>query len=272
MQTDTPAATIKYYVSQGLLPQPLKTSKTMAYYGDVHIQRLQAIKRLKEEGLDLHAIRQTLMTNAQATPLTQDEGIYTRTREAIMDAAVALFREKGYETTSMMDIAGRAHVGKGTIYQYFKSKEDLFLECAESIFSDIAKDDPSVRDETDGLKRLWNRAIALTRSTRHIFDMLNLARGASIRENPAYKAKFEQIMLNFVAPVRTDVETAIAQGHIRPIAPSLLAHLLIGAIEYGLYYEIEQKAEAQEILTKGWAMVFGGLGLKEAEATPKGKP
>lgn len=271
-QTDTPAATIRYYVSEGLLPQPLKTGKTMAYYGDVHIQRLEAIKRMKREGLDLQHIRQALMTNALMTSPPPDQGIHTRTREAIVAAAVALFREKGYDATSIMDIAERARVGKGTIYQYFKGKEDLFFECAESIFSDIAKDDPAVRDETDGLKRLWNRSIALTRSTRHIFDMLNLARGASIRENTAYKAKLEQIMQNFVAPIRADVEMAIAQGQIRPMDPTLIAHLLIGATEYGLYYEIEHNVEAEEVIKKGWAIVFGGLGIRDRNTSSKDRP
>jgi len=268
----TAAATIKYYVNQGLLPQPLKTSKTMAYYGDVHIQRLNEIKRLKKQGQDLQTIKQSLMTTAQSPPVPQDEIVYTRARNAIITAAVALFREKGYQSTNMMHIAERAHIGKGTIYQYFKGKEDLFFECAENIFDDIGKDDASIRDETDGLKRLWNRGIALTRNTRHIFDMLNLARGSSIRENTAYKAKFEQIMHNFVEPIRADVETAITQGQIRPMDPTLLAHLLIGAIEYGLYYEIEQEADAQDTIAKGWAIVFGGLALKQTHAAAKDRP
>ncbi len=47
---------------------------------------------------------------------------------AIYAAAVRVFAEKGFANTTMQDIARAAGVGKGTIYQYVKSKEDLFYE------------------------------------------------------------------------------------------------------------------------------------------------
>jgi AcrR family transcriptional regulator len=269
--TKTPAATVRYYVREGLLPKPLKTGKTMAYYSEMHFDRLQTIRRLKKEGLTLHEIKQTLLKNTHAPTPPQDEVMYTRTRESIKTAAIELFREKGYGTTSILDIVTRAKVGKGTFYNCFKSKEALFFECAESVFYDIAKDDPTVRDETDGLKRIWNRTIALTRSTRHIFDMLNLARGAFIRENPAYEVKLKQIMHNFIEPIRVDVETAIAQGHMRKMDSTLLANILIGALEYGLYYGIERTANAEEVVTRGWEIIFSGLGLKRKKTPAKDK-
>jgi AcrR family transcriptional regulator len=269
--TKTPAATVRYYVREGLLPKPLKTGKTMAYYSEIHLERLLTIRQLKQKGLTLHEIKQTLLNSTHAPTPPQDEVMYTRTRESIKTAAIELFREKGYGTTSILDIVTRAKVGKGTFYNCFKGKEALFFECAESVFYDIAKDDSTVRDETDGLKRIWNRTIALTRSTRHIFDMLNLARGASIRENSVYKVKLEQIMHNFVEPIRVDVETAIAQGHMRKMDSTLLANILIGALEYGLYYGINRTANAEEVVTRGWEIIFGGLGLKRKKTPAKDK-
>ncbi len=50
-----------------------------------------------------------------------------KTRQAILDAAVALFSEKGYEQTSILDLAQRAGIGKSTVYTYFEAKEDIFL-------------------------------------------------------------------------------------------------------------------------------------------------
>jgi AcrR family transcriptional regulator len=44
----------------------------------------------------------------------------------ILAAAAALFTEKGFAATRMDDVAARAGVGKGTLYLYFPSKEDLF--------------------------------------------------------------------------------------------------------------------------------------------------
>lgn len=48
------------------------------------------------------------------------------TRLAIEDAAIALFMEQGYHATSMRQIAERADLALGGIYNHFKSKEDIF--------------------------------------------------------------------------------------------------------------------------------------------------
>jgi len=47
-------------------------------------------------------------------------------REAILDAALAVFAERGYEAARLDDMAARAGVAKGTLYLYFKDKEALF--------------------------------------------------------------------------------------------------------------------------------------------------
>ncbi|MEM6648742.1 MAG: TetR/AcrR family transcriptional regulator, partial [Pseudomonadota bacterium] len=44
----------------------------------------------------------------------------------IVAAALEAFSERGFERTRMEDIAARAHISKGTVYLYFKSKEDVF--------------------------------------------------------------------------------------------------------------------------------------------------
>jgi len=51
-----------------------------------------------------------------------------RHREDILTAAVRLFSQKGFHTVSMQDIAKEAEFGVGTLYNFFDSKEQLFLE------------------------------------------------------------------------------------------------------------------------------------------------
>lgn len=55
-----------------------------------------------------------------------------QTRKAIVDAAIKLFTERGFEQTSMNELARVAGVGKGTIYGYFKAKEEIFLAYCEA--------------------------------------------------------------------------------------------------------------------------------------------
>ena len=52
-------------------------------------------------------------------------------KEKIVDAALATFSKNGYDRTRMDDIAEAANVSKGTLYLYFKNKEELFFAISE---------------------------------------------------------------------------------------------------------------------------------------------
>jgi AcrR family transcriptional regulator len=54
-----------------------------------------------------------------------------QTRQAIIGAAVQLFGDKGYDRTSIEQLARAAGIGKGTIYSYFKTKSEIFLAYCE---------------------------------------------------------------------------------------------------------------------------------------------
>ena len=57
-----------------------------------------------------------------------------RTKLAILEAAVRLFTTKGYERTSIADLAREAGIGKGTVYSYFRKKSEIFLAfCEEQV-------------------------------------------------------------------------------------------------------------------------------------------
>jgi DNA-binding transcriptional MerR regulator len=59
--SDVPVPTIKHYLREGLLPEPVKTSRNMAYYPPEFVDRIRLIKRLQEERfMPLKAIRSVL--------------------------------------------------------------------------------------------------------------------------------------------------------------------------------------------------------------------
>src|SRR5688572_22338077 len=60
-----------------------------------------------------------------STPAIARRGGVHDKREAILDAALELFVERGFFGTAVPEIADRAGVGAGTIYRYFESKEAL---------------------------------------------------------------------------------------------------------------------------------------------------
>jgi len=59
-----------------------------------------------------------------------------QTRQHIFQCALDLFREKGFETTTMQNVAGRAGVAKGAAYYYFPSKEAIIQAYYEAVQAD----------------------------------------------------------------------------------------------------------------------------------------
>lgn len=57
-------------------------------------------------------------------------------RAQIIQAALACFTRKGYNNTTMDDIVTKSGLSKGTLYWYFKSKDDLFVQAIASFFVD----------------------------------------------------------------------------------------------------------------------------------------
>lgn len=64
----------------------------------------------------------------------QYEEIRTEKKLKIMSAALELFAEEGFHATSISQIATKAKISKGLIYNYFKSKEDLLNEIIDNGF------------------------------------------------------------------------------------------------------------------------------------------
>ena len=55
-------------------------------------------------------------------------------KKQLLDAAYQLFVEKGYQSTSIQDILEHSNVSKGTFYNYFSSKNELFIDVFNTVF------------------------------------------------------------------------------------------------------------------------------------------
>jgi AcrR family transcriptional regulator len=71
-------------------------------------------------------------------------------RLEIILAATQLFQEKSYENTSMQDVMNVLDIAKGTIYHYFKSKEELLEAVTEFIIDEDVKRRQSLLDAMEG--------------------------------------------------------------------------------------------------------------------------
>lgn len=123
----------------------------------------------------------------------------TLKRKSIATAALDVIAEKGYHNTRIQDIAVRAGVGKGTVYEYFNSKEEILLEVFENDFTDLMNLEP-VMTETDNLEKLLS----------HFRTALETAADST----PLYKVWFEVWfagVLDVKHPVHKKVQQVLKQ-------------------------------------------------------------
>jgi AcrR family transcriptional regulator len=113
-----------------------------------------------------------------------------RTRDAIVEAAIALFDERGYDATSVAQIAERAEVGTRTFFRYFADKEDvLFGREAEDEMVALIRSSLAPAGDPDSPVR------AAERAARAVLDLpaaqaeLLPARERIVEATPALKAR-----------------------------------------------------------------------------------
>jgi TetR/AcrR family fatty acid metabolism transcriptional regulator len=119
----------------------------------------------------------------------------------IIHAAMIVFAQKGLVKTKMIDIAQQAGIGKGTIYEYFRSKEDIFTAAFSLFFSDI------------------NSAIEKNLSnTDDPVEQLKLLMKVSVQSMNHYGSDFAAIMMDFWAEgIRTKDERILSIINLKKI-------------------------------------------------------
>lgn len=73
----------------------------------------------------------------EIVPLSRKEREKKSRKQEILSAARILFSQKGYHDTTLEEIANKAEFAKGTIYNYFRNKDELFFGIVESVFDTL---------------------------------------------------------------------------------------------------------------------------------------
>lgn len=79
------------------------------------------------------------MMNLAQQPLLRKERERLAKRQEIVNAARQVFAQKGYDHATLDEIAAKAEFAKGTLYNYFDSKETLFREIVSAMLDDLAR-------------------------------------------------------------------------------------------------------------------------------------
>ncbi|MGB2694831.1 MAG: TetR/AcrR family transcriptional regulator [Dehalococcoidia bacterium] len=173
---------------------------------------------------------------ASTTPARSErrERLRTARREAILSAAREVFAQKGFEGTTIADVAREAGVASGTVYLYFPSKLDIFAALNARLFEVIigamnqVGAPPTVRGGTR------TRIHAIFESCSEHRDLLRL-----VFLNPDPRTEVARRMRRAdeerLKPLAQIFQQGIAAGTVRQSDPKLLAKLVNGLVITALY-------------------------------------
>jgi AcrR family transcriptional regulator len=259
--TGIPASTIRFYLREGLISPPVKKGKTRAYYNDEHVKQLTMLKQLRsKDKLSIKEIKRNHSISLKTADSFTGQSPSIDRKDDIIRAAIDLFRSKGYDDISINDIARKSSISKATFYKHFSDKEELFYECADRVFFDIDREFNELLNEKDVIKRLSLRGSLFIKTHRHMIDMLQLVRGTSSGPEAKNRLKLNRIIANLIDPIASDLEEGISQGVFKKMNTHIVAHLLMGAAEYGIYFcEGKSDLEIDQYIDRGITLMMQGF-------------
>lgn len=192
-----------------------------------------------------------------------DSGEKKDKRDVILDAAVKVFSRRGYHRAKMEEIALEAGIGKGTIYEYFDSKLNLFQEMLERsrdiYYNSLVDDKQENLSFKERLRAVFLSHINFCREhkelTRVVFwdaEIMDEELKAWCYEKRKEKEEeFKGIVLK-----------AIKAGEIRRVSEQVLT-LIISGVLTSIWAPLtleDWDIEAEELTDTLIDMVFNGIG------------
>ena len=154
-------------------------------------------------------------------------------RVLILDAATHVFAERGFFAAQVADIARRAGIAAGTVYLYFRSKDDLLISLFDRTMQDAIREGrealESVTDPTDRLRRIARlhlERLARDRDLAVVFQV-------ELRQSTKFMARLSATRLRaYLGIIRDTIAEGQAQGTFRAnVPPTLGAKVLFGALD-----------------------------------------
>ena len=198
--------------------------------------------------------------------ITRKQRERTRHRQEILSAALGLFAEKGFHAVSMQQIATTAEFATGTLYNFFRDKEDLYFEllvsCAQDAFGLIMPilDGPlDERRKVAGFIDLHERLAREHRAAIQLFLQERRGRYLPGSKTEAKKKEFNAKLTRRLSEV---IAAGVRKGLFNKVNPLIAAKCLTATLEAAVFSTVENprgtnlKADLKGIKT----VFFKGLG------------
>lgn len=185
-------------------------------------------------------------------------------KRLILEKALEVFTEKDYQHATVDEIAEKAEIGKGTVYRYFKNKEELYLELLELAAQarrEIIQENIRMIEDLRG--KLGRFVIALLRFTKNqpqYFKILTAEVGAG---NADFSLKVKTVQNEHQEILRQLLTEGVRQNKFREMNPFIASVYLNKLIEGALQiFEREPSLSADQIVLTMLDLIWNGLGKK----------
>ncbi len=165
--------------------------------------------------------------------------------DAILDAAKGAFADKGFEGTSIADIARVAQISDGLVYRYFRNKRELLYEVLRKFYERILLDLETQAFKHDAFSA---RLEALIRRHLEVFvsdtDLCRLFI-SEVRTASDYEgSSIQELNRLYTSVLVRIVKDAVKTGEVRPdVNPRLLRDVIFGAIEHLAWRHVNGKGQ-----------------------------
>ena len=162
-------------------------------------------------------------------PLSRRERLKQEREQRILDAAAVVFAHNGYHRTTIRDIAQRADVADGTIYNYFDSKFDLLLAIMAQL-ADLEKMPEDLIAARDRDMRDFVAAAFAERMDRieQGEEMLKAILPQVFVHADLRERFYREYVLRIATLLEPYIEGQISTGHVRALDVSLVTRLVQG--------------------------------------------
>jgi len=153
--------------------------------------------------------------------------------QRILDAAVAVFAEKGFFVSRISDIADRADVADGTVYLYFRNKDEILATAINTAFDGFMRTARAELEKlgtpSERLRRLaflHLQALGANRNMAVVFQM-------ELRQSTRFLSEFShEHLIEYFNLVRQSISDGKAGGEFRSDLPEkIAANCFFGAID-----------------------------------------
>jgi AcrR family transcriptional regulator len=190
-------------------------------------------------------------------PLTEEE--MAKRRHEIFHRVVNIFLKKGFQETSMREIATATGLGKSTLYDYFKTKDEILVYFFEDQLNDLTGEAQKIAlQNLSADKRLWQIMQVYTENLQANKNLFMKLTAESQRLKVESRKQIQKKRHAYQDMIRALIDEGIQEGVFRKVNSLLAAQLLISTVP-PVVYGSRSTDTPQEILKGTLDIFFKGI-------------